>query len=311
MLTVILTLIVLVNLVFVLALIKDLHRHRHQVWEEPGSRPAMAVSQAVIYFFASFGISDFAIGSALYPKAKWIADRKLPGTLNAACVIPVAVMALAYITSIEVDLMTLGLAVVAQVIGAFFGAPVVAKLPSRVIKGGIVVGLLVAAGFILMGKFGLSPTGGEATGLTGGKLFALGVLSLLYGALNNIGIGSFALTMATVHSLGMDARVALPIMMAACTFSVPIGSVQFIRHDAYARKLTLFSAVFGSVGVLIAVFLVKSLDVSALQWVVIVVIAYTATTMLLDLLRKKESSDEEVAAVTSPALETNETKVHA
>lgn len=286
LLNVILTLVVLVNLVFGLALVKDLHAHRNDVWREPGNRVTMAASQTVIYFFSTFGISDFAVGSALYPKAKWVSDKKLPGTLNAACVIPVAVMALAYISSIEVDLTTLGVAVVAQVVGAFFGAPVVAKLPTRVIKWGIVTGLVVAGSLILMGKMGVYPAGGEATGLTGGKLVALGVLSLLYGALNSIGIGSFALTMATVYALGLNPSVSFPIMMAACTFSVPVGSVQFIRHGAYARKLTLFSAVFGAAGVLVAVFFVKSLDVSALQWVVLAVIAYTAGSMLWDLLKK-------------------------
>ncbi|GAB78255.1 Uncharacterized membrane protein YfcA [Austwickia chelonae] len=311
MLAVVLTLIVLVNLFFVVTLVKDLHHHRHQLWEEPGNRAQMAGSQAIIYFFSTFGISDFAIGSALYPKVKWVVDRKLPGTLNTACVIPVAVMALSYISSIETDLFTLGLAVLAQVVGAFFGAPVVAKLPARIIKWGIIAGLLVAGGLILMHKTGLSPSGGDATGLTGGKLLAFGVLSLIYGALNNIGIGSFALTMATVYSMGMDPRVAFPIMMAACTFSVPIGSVQFIRHDAYARKLTLFSAVFGSLGVLVAVFFVKSLNVSALQWVVLGVIAYTAVSMLLDLLSEKKKPQEEFSSVAVAAVETSEKKDHA
>lgn len=297
---VILALIAMVNLVFFAALVKDLHTHRHEVWREPGQPIVMALTQAIIYFFSTFGISDFAVGSALYPKLKWVSAKKLPGTLNAACVIPVAVMALAYITSIKVGLVTLGVAVIAQVIGAFFGAPVVARLRPRAIKWGITVGLLVAGALILMGKLGVYPTGGDATSLHGGKLVALGALSLLYGALNNIGIGSYALTMATVYALGMNPGAAFPIMMAACTFSVPIGSVQFIRHDAYARKLTLFSAVFGSVGVLIAVFAVKSLNVSALQWIILGVIVYTAVSMLIGLLHpaRRDDDDETVPAQT-------------
>ncbi|WZU00935.1 hypothetical protein MGH68_15810 [Erysipelothrix sp. D19-032] len=57
---------------------------------------------------------------------------------------------------------------------------------------------------------------------------------------NNIGIGSYALTSATVYALGMSPLVAFPIMMGACTFSVPIGSMQFIKLDSYSRKITLF-----------------------------------------------------------------------
>lgn len=109
-------------------------------------------------------------------------------------------------------------------------------------------------------------------------LFA--VLCLIFGAFNNIGIGSYPLTMATVYALGMDPGVAFPIMMGACTFSVPIGSMQFVKLDSYSRKITLFTSTFGVLGVLVAAFVVKSLNTAALQWIVVVVVLYSAFTMI-------------------------------
>jgi uncharacterized membrane protein YfcA len=109
-----------------------------------------------------------------------------------------------------------------------------------------------------------------------------------YGALNNVGIGSYALTMATVYAFGLNPGIAFPIMMGACTFSVPIGSMQFIKFDSYSRKITLYAAIFGSIGVLFAAFIVKSLDVSMLQWIVVVVIIYSAFTIINDLRKTKK-----------------------
>ena len=69
-------------------------------------------------------------------------------------------------------------------------------------------------------------------------------------------------------------------MMGACTFSVPVGSVQFIKLDDYSRKITLFTATFGVLGVLVAVFLVKQLNTYLLNWLVVIVLLYSAYTML-------------------------------
>lgn len=284
---VILTLVVIVNGAYLIMFIRDLIAHKGQTMKEPGNPIAMAISSFIIFLLSTFGISDFAISSSLYPKVKWVSAEKLPGTLNTQCVIPVAVMALCYISSIHVGLVTLIVAIAGQVVGAYISPRFVVKLPANTIKKFVSVGLFIAAALILANKFNLYPSGGTEITLTGSKLVLFAVLCLVYGALNNIGIGSYALTMATVYALGLDPSVTFPIMMGACTFSVPVGSMQFIKLDGYSRKLTLFCATFGVIGVLIAAFVVKSMNTSALQWVVAVVIIYSAITMLLSTKSKK------------------------
>ena len=288
MLTILLTAIVIINLLFIYTLVKDLIKHKDEVMSEPASTIWTPIAQVIIYFLSTFGISDFAISTALYPKAKWVSMKKLPGTLNTQCVIPVFVMALAYINSISVGVTTLLVCIVCQVIGAYVGPYFVVKLPEKVIKNFVVVGLLVASLLILAGKFNWIPANGTATELTGTKLVLTGLLMFVYGALNNIGIGSYALTMATVYAMGMNPAAAFPIMMGACTFSVSIGSMQFIKLQDYSRKITMMS-VFGVIGVLIAVFLVKSLNTQMLQWVVLVVLLYSAVSLFMA--GRKESED--------------------
>ena len=285
---VILILVVLVNGLFAIRFVLDVLQHKEELKEEPGNPVAMAIVSFFMFFLSTFGISDFAIGSSLYPKAKWVSDKKLPGTLNTECVIPVAVMALAYISSIEVGLLTLVTAIVCQVVGAYVSPRYVTKLPANQIKRFVAAGLFIAAGLILAGKFGIYPSGGELSSLEGGSLILFAVLCMLFGALNNIGIGSYALTMATVYAMGLNPSIAFPIMMGACTFSVPIGSMQFIKLDSYSRKITLFSSTFGVLGVLVAAFVVKSLVVSALLWVVVVVVLYSAITMLKSSFNKEK-----------------------
>ncbi len=283
---IILILIVIVNISFIFAFLKDTFANKEELKNENANPIALAISQFVIFLLSTFGISDFAIGAAVYPKMKWVDAKKLPGTLNTACVIPVFVMALCYITSIKVGLLTLIVPIVLQVIGAYVSPRYVVKLPARIIKIFVTIGLFIAAALIIIGKLGIMPVGGEATELSISKLIILGCLSFVYGAFNNIGIGSYPLTMATVYALGLSPDVAFPIMMGACTFSVPIGSMQFIKLKSYSRKITLFSAIFGVIGVLCAVFLVKSLDITLLQWVALVVILYSAISMLLSLRKR-------------------------
>ena len=286
--------VVVVNGTFAVVFARDLIRHKAEVVRDlvqnVGKTLIQVVAAGVIFFLSTFGISDFAISTVLYRQMRWVDDAKLPGTLNTQCVIPVAVMALAYISSIQVELATLVLCIGAQVLGAYIGPRFVVRMNVDLIKKFIIAGLLVAAGLLLLNKFGFYPAGGTETGLHGWKFALVGILSLIYGALNNVGIGSYAMTMATVYALGLNPNVAFPIMMGACTFSVPVGSMQFIKFDSYSRKMTLLTSTIGLIGVLIAVYIVKSLDVSMLQWVVAVVILYAAFSMIAEQMKKRKTA---------------------
>ena len=291
---VILSLIVLVNGIFAFCLAKDMVAHRTEIMKEPGNNIVMAIYSFVLFLLSTLGISDFAISMAAYPKLKWVDTKKMPGTLNVQCTIPAAVMALAFINAIKIDLLTLIVPIACQMIGSYLAPRYVVKLPANTIKKVMSVGLFISAGFILAGKFGWIAGGGEATELTGIKLVILGCCTFVWGALNNIGIGSYSTTMATVYALGLNPAASFPIMMGSSAFSVPMGSMQFIKLDSYNRKITLFTSTLGVIGVLIAVFVVKNLDLAALQWVVVIVILYSAVSMMQGAIKEdKEKSKKE------------------
>jgi uncharacterized membrane protein YfcA len=281
MVKIVLILIVIVNGLFAYKFARDFSAHKAEAWDEPGNNIFLAAWAAFCFFLSTFGVSDFALSTIVYRAKKFVTDKNLPGTLNTQCVIPVAVMALAYISSIAVEPVTLVACIVAQVIGAYIGPRFVVKLPAKTIREFISVGLILAALFILAGKFNWIPSGGSATGLNGVRLIIAVVTLFIYGALNNIGIGSYAPTMATIYALGLNPAVAFPIMMGACTFSVPVGSMEFIKYGAYGRKITLFTSTFGIIGVLIAAYIVKSLNMAMIQWVVAAVVLYTGLSMII------------------------------
>ncbi|MCX8514257.1 MAG: hypothetical protein ORN24_01670 [Burkholderiales bacterium] len=277
---ILLALIIIVNIIYIIRLIIDLTLYKRDIHADPGNSLFLAISSIGIFFFSAFGISDFAIATTLYRMKKWVEDKKLPGTLNTQCVIPVAVMALTFISVVKVNTTTLVVCILFQVIGSYIGPDIVAKLSATVIRRIVSVGLIIAALFILVEKFKLFPTGGMANGLSGVKLIIAAICMFIFGILNNIGIGSYPLVMATIYALGMNPIAAFPVMMGASAFSVPISSLKIIKYGQYSRKITLFTSIFGVVGVLVGVFSVKKLDVSMLQYIVIVILLYSGISAL-------------------------------
>jgi uncharacterized membrane protein YfcA len=61
---------------------------------------------------------------------------------------------------------------------------------------------------------------------------------------------------------------------------MPVGSLKFIREKAYSLRTALGLAIGGIPGVLVAAYIVKSLDLVKVRWLVIIVVVYTAVTML-------------------------------
>jgi len=230
-------------------------------------------------FFDTLGIGSFAPTTALFKMFKLTEDRTIPGTLNVACTIPVVVEALIFITVIKVEPVTLIAMLAAATVGAFFGAGFVSKLDEKKIQIGMGIALLVVVLVMLAGQLKLMPVGGEAIGLTGGALIAGVIGNLILGALMTLGIGLYAPCMALVFALGLSPKVAFPIMMGSCAFLMPVAAAKFVKEGAYDRKASMAITLFGIVGVLIAAYLVKSLPLDILRWVVDAVIVYTAIMM--------------------------------
>ena len=268
---------------------RDIFLNRDHFEKETGYPTVIGIG-FITLFLDTLGIGSFALMTALLRGFKQIKDRVIPGTLNVSCSIPVFFEAFIFIAVIKVDILTLILMVIAAVIGTVLGAGIVAQLPEKKIQMVMGTALLVTAFLMLSGRLGwIAGLGtGEAIGLIGRKLIIAVVVNSVLGAIQAAGIGMYAPSMALVYVLGMSPRVAFPIMMTSAAFALPSASIKFIREGVYNRKATFAMTLSGIVGVFIAAFIVKSLPLATLTWLVIAVIVYTAISLLLRAVSKKE-----------------------
>ena len=234
----------------------------------------------VTNFLDTLGIGSFAPTTAAYKLFKRMPDEEIPGTLNVGGALATVVQAVIFIPAIHVELRTLLSMITASVLGAWFGAGAVARLSRRTIQLGMGFALAVAAALFVATNLDVLPGGGATSGLSGPALaFAAGVIFLL-GALNMLGVGLYAPCLILVSLLGMDPLAAFPIMMGASAFLMPIGGIRFIRLDCYNAKAAIGLTVGGIPGVLIAAYLVKSLPMGGLRWLITAVVLYAAISML-------------------------------
>ena len=252
------------------------------------------IKTGLIGFFVNFidvlGIGAFAPQTALLKFTRQTEDQLLPGTLNVANTLPVLIQAMIFITVIDVDPITLISMLVSAAAGAIWGAGIVAKLKVDSVRLIMGIALIITAGFMIAVNMEWLKGGGTAIGLNGFKLIFAVAVNFFLGALMTAGIGLYAPCMAMVFSLGLSPQVAFPIMMGSCAFLMPPASVKFIKEGAYNRKAAIAMAIPGIIAVFIAAFIVKSLPLSSLRWLVILVILYTAFVMLKSVNKTKNAS---------------------
>jgi uncharacterized membrane protein YfcA len=259
--------------------LRDVFKNRKHFSDKPWT--GLLGTGFITNFFDTLGIGSFAQQTAIFKFFRLVDDRLIPGTMNVGNTIATVTQAFLFMTSVKVDPVTLVSMSAAAPIGALLGAGVVSKMPRRKIQIGLGAGLMVVALIILAGLLNLMPLGGEAIGLRGWKLALVIVMSLIFGALQTIGVGFYAPCMAMVYALGMHPATAFPIMMTATAMLMAAGGARFVKENAYDRKAAIAMTVAGIAGVFMAFFLVIKLPLDVLKWVVCGVVLYTSVWMFI------------------------------
>ncbi len=234
----------------------------------------------VTNFFDTLGIGCFAPTTAYFKLRARMPDDEIPGTLNTGHALPAMTEALIFIAIVSVDLITLMSMIAAAVLGAWLGVGVVSRLSRRAIQLGMGGALMCAALLFLASNLHWVPGGGDALELHGAVLvFAVGI-NFLLGALMMLGVGLFAPCLILVSLLGMSPLAAFPIMMGSCALLMPVGGARFVRSGRYNVSAAVGLAVGGIPGVLVAAYIVRSLPLLWLRWLVVIVVIYAAVQML-------------------------------
>jgi len=280
---------ILVLLLIVIAIVYHLfwfvaarERRRAQRAADGDIRPRgiSLVIAFVANFFDTLGIGSYATTTSMLKLKQVIPDERIPGTLNVGYVMATVVQAVIFMTIIEVEFITLISIIGAAVLGAWLGAGVVANFSRRQVQIGMGTALLGASALMILSMSGYGPAPGEALGLEGPKLALAVGISVVLGALMMLGIGFYAPCLIMISLLGMNPRVSYPIMMGACAFLMPAGSVQFIRKDRYDLRTAIAFLIAGPFAVLVAAPLVDAIPLFYLRILVLAVVFYTAIRML-------------------------------
>jgi uncharacterized membrane protein YfcA len=227
-------------------------------------------------------------------------DKQIPGTLNFGHTLPTIAQAFIFTTIVPVDSKTLILLIAAAVLGAWVGAGVVARWSRKRIQLGMGIALLAFAGFQVLALTNNNPGGGALLELTGVKLAVGFVGNLILGALMTLGIGLYAPCMIMIYMLGMTPTAAFPIMMGSCAFLMPVASARFVRERSFNLRASLGLLLGGVPAVLLAALIVKSLSLTVVRWLVLVVVIYTAIGLLRAARRQIEAAPSTAPSGATP-----------
>src|SRR5690242_12917540 len=237
---------------------------------------------AVVSFFDTLGIGSFAPTAAWIKFRRMVPDRLLPPTMLVGLTPPAMTESIIFLVllGVMVDPVLLFGSAIAVLLGGLIGAPLVARARVWVVQLVVAVGLLLAAIAYAMTNLHLFPGGGTASALSPTLTIVALVLSFGFGILLNFGVGNYAPTLVILSLMGMDPRLCFPIMATGASL---MGAGAGVRHIQIAQidlRVVLGLTLGGIPGVLVAAFIVKSMSLEMLRWLVIVVVLYAATVML-------------------------------
>ena len=267
---------------------------RSAIAQHVAPRAEAMVLGAVTNFFDTLGIGSFAPSMAWFKFRRLVPDHLIPPTLIAGHVPPSMVQALIFLALLgsDVDPVLLVGSMVALTIGGLVGTPLVYRARLWMVQGAVGCALVLAATFYTLANLGLMPIGGTASSLPPGLTLVAIAASFVFGVLINFGIGNYAPTLAMLSLMGLDPRYSFPIMASSNALAGVFVATRHVQAGKIDLRIVLGIAIGGIPAVLIAAFLVKSLPLETLRWLVTVVVLYTAVVMLRSALAGRGTSEQ-------------------
>ena len=252
---------------------------------------------AVANFFDTLGISSFATTMTWMKFRALVPDRLIPPTLVAGYTLPTILQSAIFLIllGVKVEPVLLGGCIVAMIAGGLVGARLVTRAPVRLIQAIVGVALLLAGVFYALANLKLMPAGGHATGLPPHLMVVAIAAHAVLGVLINFGVGNYAPTLAMLGLMGMDPRLAFPIMASSAAFSMTGSAARLVRQELKLDLRIVLGLTVGAIpAILIAAFLVKEMPLDLLRWLVVAVVIYAGITLLRAAMRAG-------APITAPA----------
>jgi uncharacterized membrane protein YfcA len=252
---------------------------------------------AVVSFFDTLGIGSFAPTAAWIKFRKLVPDRMLPPTMLVGLTPPAMTESIIFLIllGVMVNPVLLFGSAIAVLLGGLLGAPLVARTRVWIVQLVVAVGLVLAAIAYTMTNLQLFPGGGTATGLSPLLTIVAIAASFGFGILLNFGVGNYAPTLVMLSLMGMDPRLCFPIMAAGAALTGAGAGARHVQLGTIDVRVVLGLAIGGIPAVLVAAFIVKTLPIETLRWLVIVVVVYAAAIMFRAAMLGRREHDAEPA----------------
>jgi uncharacterized membrane protein YfcA len=241
---------------------------------------AMVVG-VIVNFFDTLGIGSFAPTAAWMKFRKIVPDRLIPPTMLVGLTPPSIVESIIFLIllGVLVDPTLLIGCSLALLMGGLLGAPLVARSRVWVVQTVVAVALVLAAVAYAMTNLHLFPGGGTESALPVGWMTVAIAASFVFGVLLNFGVGNYAPQLVMLSLMGMDPRLCFPIMAGGAALTGAGASIRHVVIGEIDLKIVLGLAIGGIPAVLVAAFIVKTMPLDMLRWLVIVVVLYAAAVM--------------------------------
>ena len=237
---------------------------------------------AVTNFFDTLGIGSFAPTMAWLKFRKLVPDKMIPCTMVVGHTPPAMTQGFIFLIllGVFVDPVLLVGCVIALLLGGIFGVPLVMKARVWMVQLVVSLALFLAALMYALTNLDMMPGGGTATSLPLTLMIVAIIANFIFGILLNYGVGNYAPTLAMFSLMGMDPRLCFPIMAAGAGMAGAAASVRHINIGEIDLRIATGITLGGIPLVFVAAFIVKSMSVETLRWLVFVVVLYAGAVML-------------------------------
>ncbi len=268
--------IVLATLVFTIVLLKAAIAKRATPTIET------IVLGAVVSFFDTLGIGCFAPSTAWLKFRQLVPDRLIPPTILVGLTITAVVESIIFLLQlgVKVDPVILVGCIVACTTGGLLGAGLVHRTKVWIVQLVVAVGLFLAAIAYGMTNLNLFPGGGTASSLPLALTIIAIAANFVIGVLLNYGVGNYAPTLVMLSLMGMDPRLCFPVMAGAAGLMGATAGIRHINTGRIDLRVVLGLTVGGIPAVFVAAYLVVTMPLAVLRWMVLVVVLYAAALML-------------------------------
>ena len=237
---------------------------------------------AVVSFFDTLGIGCFAPSTAWLKFRRLVPDRLIPPTILVGLTITAVVESIIFLLKlgVKVDPVLLVGSILACTTGGLVGAGLVHRTRVWIVQLVVAVGLFLAAIAYGMSNLNLFPGGGTAAGLPIALTVVAIAANFVIGILLNYGVGNYAPTLVMLSLMGMDPRLCFPVMAGAAGLMGATAGIRHINTGKLDLGVVVGLTIGGIPAVFVAAYIVVTMPLEILRWLVLAVVLYAASIML-------------------------------